>query len=693
MRVLGYILLTLVCLVLSVGTFLFIAAPVEIIRDQIVATVKRETGRDLVIRGRTSFAVYPNLGVSLSDVELSPPPGMAGDPFLRMASLKIAMPLLALLERKVSIDEFVLERPEINLRVDAGGRRSWDFSFSKDRRDGGAPESEGLSPELKEFIDNSNQSQGQTSENAADTGSGLAALRLGDVRVVDGVVQYIDDGRGTSETIADVNVAIGLEALTAPLSLDGTASWKGRAVPVRATVTSLDDVVAGRAAKINLILKPQGLNFEFDGVFDPVGDGSAKGQVKLASADVADLSRWLTGRGEAVGPLKSVSLEGAVSANATRVAVQKARFAVNDLSGTGAIGIRLKGRKKLEGDLQVGAINTASFLGAPKTLEAGPTTTTPTSTQWSAAPIDLSGLRAVDAGVRVAFASLAHNKIRLGKGTMAVALKDGLLRIAADPLSIYQGGARGAVTLDARGDTPSYTAQIEAKRIAALPLLKALADFDWLSGAATAQVNVRGSGASQRAMMKNMNGTAALQFTDGAIEGLSVAKILRGVQQGRFNNFDRVAGEKTDFSALSGSFEIANGVANNKDLRLVGPLVRAAGAGAIDIGGRSLNYRMTPKLVASLEGQGGADQSGIEIPLIIQGPWSKPRVAPDLDGLLKDPASAAKNLGGLVDNARKKIKSKKVNDLLESVLGGGAANGDTKKEPLGGLLGDFLKQQ
>ena len=58
-------------------------------------------------------------------------------------------------------------------------------------------------------------------------------------------------------------------------------------------------------------------------------------------------------------------------------------------------------------------------------------------------------------------------------------------------------------------------------------------------------------------------------------------------------------------------------------------------------------------MVASLEGQGGkTDLQGLGVPIMIAGPWAKPSIYPDIEGILKDPEAAYEQLnrlgGGLV---------------------------------------------
>ena len=150
-----------------------------------------------------------------------------------------------------------------------------------------------------------------------------------------------------------------------------------------------------------------------------------------------------------------------------------------------------------------------------------------------------------------------------------------------------------------------------------------------------------------------MSGSAKFEFTNGAIRGINIAKTMRGLTTGILSGWQENAAEKTDFATLGASFKIAKGQAQTADLRLAGPLVRMTGAGTVDLPGKTLKFRVDPQLVASLEGQGGkTDLQGLGVPIMIAGPWAKPSIYPDIEGILKDPVAAYEQLnrlgGGLV---------------------------------------------
>jgi AsmA protein len=189
-------------------------------------------------------------------------------------------------------------------------------------------------------------------------------------------------------------------------------------------------------------------------------------------------------------------------------------------------------------------------------------------------------------------------------------------------------------------------------------------------------------------MVEALAGTAKLEFTDGAIRGINIAKTVRSLSTGILSGWQESGEEKTDFAALGASFKITRGQAQTADLHLQGPLVRMAGAGTVDLPGRTLKFRVDPQVVASLEGQGGkADLAGLGVPVIIAGPWGKPSIYPDIEGILQNPQAAYEQLnklsGGLVS-----LKGGALGDT-GSIAGGIIQNGKINKNALqqGAIMG------
>jgi len=246
---------------------------------------------------------------------------------------------------------------------------------------------------------------------------------------------------------------------------------------------------------------------------------------------------------------------------------------------------------------------------------------------------------------------------------------------------------------------PTLAAGLATDKVSALPLLRDFADFDWIEGTGKLTLRVSTQGRSQKEMVSGLGGRADMLFRDGAVRGINIAQMMRGLSTDIINGWSRSDVQKTDFAALSASFAIAKGVAVNNDLQMVGPLVRLRGRGSVDMPRQRLDYKVDPKLVASLEGQGGdAELTGFNVPIIIKGPWRKPRIYPDVAGILDNPAAALKQLKdlGKLDPSKLGINP---GQLLKPGADGAENPVDAVRETIedavkqdgGGAINDLLK--
>ncbi|WP_262049034.1 AsmA family protein [Bradyrhizobium sp. Bra78] len=268
---------------------------------------------------------------------------------------------------------------------------------------------------------------------------------------------------------------------------------------------------------------------------------------------------------------------------------------------------------------------------------------------WSDAPIDVSGLNYVDAQIRISAHEAVIGDARLAPLALDAKLAGGVLKAGTANLGAYGGQVSGEVILDATSGAPSFAMHSDLTGVRALPLLQGLAEFDRIDGKLQAKLALRSAGTSQRALMANMQGTAFVTFQDGAIRGINVAQMIRsltsgtlsGWQDNQNSNQNNSQEQSTDLSQLSASFRIDKGQAVTTDLNLIGPLVRVTGAGTIALDTKMMGFRVEPKLVMTTEGQGRASEPvGFGIPVMIQGPWSQPRIFPDMAGMLDNPDAA-----------------------------------------------------
>jgi AsmA protein len=381
---------------------------------------------------------------------------------------------------------------------------------------------------------------------------------------------------------------------------------------------------------------------------------------------------------------------------------------INGLTGTlgdgafnGWASVDLTSKPLLKLDLDFQRLDIAvakSAAASPGAQESQASQASQTSQPWSNASLDINGLNYVDAQIRVSAAELNIGEGHFAPVAIDATLASGVLKCGITNLGAYGGQASGELDIDVSGANPAYALRSDLIGVRALPLLRSAAGFDKLDGKLQAKIAVRSTGPSQRAIMSNLNGTVFAVFQDGAIRGLNVAQMIRSLTSTTLSGWQESREQTTDLTQLSASFRIEQGQATTSDLTLVGPLVKMTGTGTVDLGTKSLAFRVEPKLVMTTEGQGrAADPVGFGIPVVIDGPWAEPRIYPDMAGMLDNPDAAyAKlkemgkglfgpgggGLGGLIGNNPDGSNSSGLSDQLGGKLG----------ETLGNLLQQGLGQ-
>lgn len=725
-RGLGFpvILISVVALIgIAAGAIALAAVliPTDFIRDQIIAAVKDETGRDLTIAGPTRFTVYPSLGVTLRDVSLSGASEMAAtEPFASMRALEVRVALLPLLTKDIRVETLVLHDPVVNLWVDKSGRKSWNFDV-KQAASAATLDKTQLAQKDNRKLAAGLIRAGAVTSPSAGTNMSVQDLKLDDVRIVNGTLNYRDDQSGTREQIKAVNANVSAVAMAAPLTANGNLVWKERQVQFDGSLTSVEAVLAERPAKIAVAVTAPDVSATFEGTASLHGAIHADGTLKANSPSLRNLLSWFGTQlppSRGFGPFEAT---GFLRGNAQAVTYSGAEIGLDGAIARGDVAIKTSGaRPHLKANLKLTELDlnmyTTTGTSAAAPMRETPAPATPNANAppasiedllsrepdptrvrgytkrsgWSEEPFDLKTLGLVDADAKLSVGRLLVSDMKVGQTELDVKLKNRVLKTTIDEVRLYEGRGRGFLTADAtKGNSMRVAANLAFDGISAEPFLRDSAGFDRLSGRGKLTVVLAGEGPHQQRIVETLAGKVNFNFSDGAIRGVNLARMLRAVGQGRITDLASAPTEKTDFSQMSASWNVAGGVAQNQDLILQSPLLRVTGNGNVNVPAKQVDYLVRPRLVSDLSGQGGsADSVGLEVPVRVRGSWDNPSIAPDLSGLVSDPTKA-------VDTIRdigKKLKGKNAGELLEGIIGGGGNGNDGggtsgAKELLEGLFG------
>ena len=289
------------------------------------------------------------------------------------------------------------------------------------------------------------------------------------------------------------------------------------------------------------------------------------------------------------------------------------------------------------------------------------------------APVDLSGLKGLNAKGKVEIGALQVQGLKLAAVKTEIRAADGRAEVGPHSANLYEGSLAGNLMLD--GNANRVAVKETLSNIAVGPLLRDFAQQDRLEGKGNVALDVNAAGKTVNAMKSALAGTAKVNLKDGAVKGVDIGAIITKARSALGSQQAQAADgkERTDFSELNATFVVKNGVAHNDDLDVKAPLFRVSGAGDIDVAKSAINYVVKAAVVATTKGQGGKerdDLAGLTVPVKLSGPLDAMKYEVDYRAVAGDLAKS--KVGGQAKEAIEKNRGKiedTVRDRLKGLIG------------------------
>ena len=154
--------------------------------------------------------------------------------------------------------------------------------------------------------------------------------------------------------------------------------------------------------------------------------------------------------------------------------------------------------------------------------------------------------------------------------------------------------------VDVRTDSPTTKFSADMKGVRVNPLLQDVLGKDILEGTTQAHINLSMAGDNAAAIKRTLNGSGQLTFLDGAIKGFDLAAMVRNTTAAFGLEQKSAERPKTDFAELSVPFTITNGLFNTPDTAMKSPFLRLDAKGDAHLVEETLDFRVDPKVVATL---------------------------------------------------------------------------------------------
>ncbi|WP_019023389.1 MULTISPECIES: AsmA family protein [unclassified Thioalkalivibrio] len=671
----------LLLLAVIVAVYLVATFDANDYKERIEAEVRDATGRELTLEGPIGLTFFPNLGLRLEEVRFGNAEGFGDDPFAELDVVDVSVAVMPLLRRELDVRHIEGDGVRLNLARDEDGRTNWDD----------------LTERAEEARDDA--VTGDNGEERTATESRLAMERIGiaGVTLTNTRVHWDDRMTGLQATLDPFRLEVGRfrPGVETPLEMEAVIRAEGGDLdePVEfamdleglMNVDLLGNRYSIRRLNANFgvegagLPRPVGVSLETDVALEIADETKMRFErvtVGLGDARLTGLTE-LTGLGageelavrselrsntfsvpelmEGIGleppktndpdAFKRVALDLSARGSLTSLELSPFLVTIDDTRLTGNARWDTSGERPMfDFNLSGNELNLDRYL-PPEVEEArtegGPSNGERDDDDDIAIELPVELLRGIDVRGEMALERLDALGMVMRNIQLEIRANEGDWRI--DPLEAqaYEGQLTSRVRVDVRDDTPRYELAADLAELDIGALLEDMQGDDArLMGIGDLELDIATRGNTVNALRSALNGSGSMQFSDGAVRGINVAQVIRRAEARlRGEQLEEDEPNQTDFSDLTGTFDIRDGVVHNDDLVANSPLLRVRGEGSADLTDDTLDYLLNTTIVGTLEGQGGRpleDLSGIRLPIRISGTFGDPSFRLDLEDILRE---------------------------------------------------------
>ncbi|MGI9372121.1 MAG: AsmA-like C-terminal region-containing protein, partial [Hyphomicrobiales bacterium] len=514
-----------------------------------------------------------------------------------------------------------------------------------------------------------------------------------------------------------VNLDINMPRIGGAIATSGSLVWKKQPITLNLKVPEPVKLATGGATSMQIAVSSKPLVISYAGAVSLKNAFQMNGALNAKAPNLRSLAPWL---GQPFAPgngLGAFAIQSQVAYANDKLTLTKAKLSLDQTNAQGSVVVLLKSNVPVvSARLGVDQINVNYYMAGGKAKASGGSNSSsgggaaPSKAGWSTKPIDFGGLRAGAANLALTAGRIIYGKTTLSNVSMTAKLHRGVLTTNIKKMNLYGGRASGQIVLNGSKKVPVISGSLKASGVKSLTLMRDFANFDWIEGAAAVNMKLAASGRNQAQLVQTLRGNMVVKFTNGAIRGVDIDRLLGDVSKNILNGWNLKASDRTQFKEMSANFKIQKGRASTNALKFNGPKVRITGKGNVNLPPRTLNFKFAPAYVASLQGKDVkspiADIS--KLPIKVKGPWANPKIYPDVKGILQNPELAYKTIDNLLTNtgvlkdgqskeAIKKVQKKveketidKVENAVAKGLGDENAKAlkDASKQLLKGLFGN-----
>jgi len=532
-RAAGIFLLVLVVAIVAMGTFVIATFDPNAHRDLIARTLSGKSGRTIALNGSIdwAFSVQEGLSLEVNDMSVGNPSWASRPRMASIGSAALRVAFLPLLGNHLEVVSIAIERADILLETKADGANNWSLPSDKASAD--------ANPSLK-------------------TNTAATAPKI------------------------DINV----KSLVLTQSRLGIKGANGKTSLYEIPEMTMSDGI-------------RGLNVRYKGVIN--GTDAAFSLAGKGMRTLMDGSRWPFNLKASLGPLR-VDARGALEDHMKTLRIEDSLLTSGKTKMAARGSVALSGARPIVRATIASPFidpNDLSFGGKeaehPSAIHASPTAQRGAARVFSAEPLALEGIGALDGHVdlKADVVALGLTSLRDVAGTVRV--ENG--RLVIDPFKAFLAGSPLSVfvSLDASRAQNLLDLRLKAPEIDLSQLIEVGGSRSFISGKSALSADIRSSGHSLHDFASYADGTVSLTMIGGQLSSSSMKSIAGSL----VDFFAPGVGSllQTGVNCLAARYAIKNGLMETKGFLLDTDMTTIAGSGYINLADERVNlaFRTKPK--------------------------------------------------------------------------------------------------
>ncbi len=653
MKIIKYILIAiplLIILVIGAGAFFLSTLDLNAYKSLIVEKTKEATGRELTITGDIGHQLFPRLGLSLGNTTFGNAEGFGQKPMASIEEVDINVAVMPLLKGKIEASKLKLHGLKMNLHKNAQGVTNWDD----------------LIPE---------ETTQKTSEEKSSQTTDVE-LAINGIEITDAELLWQDDQAGSKIQIAPFNLTTGALGDGKPTDVNMDLNLKNTNPVMDATLKIFAEAIFDSKAQtlqlngLDVDLLSTGESFP-NGAMELDLTSNVSGNFATQKYAMENTKINIAGTGDAFPEGKlDVSMQTNINADLANEALSLSSLVLSmvDTELTGDASVQSFSKPNVKFSLASELLDLDKLLPTSSAEEKSESTPADENE-----PIELptQTLRDMRVNGDIAVGKLIVSGMTMTNVKATVTAKGGLLQVTPMSMNLYDGTMQGKASVDVRGDTPKYAL---ATNIADVAIDKLSVDFlgeeqAYVRGVSNLSLDINTTGNSVAELKRALDGQVKLNAAEGALRDAKLAANVEKAAAFLKGREPKPTGEELVFDKLFGTFNITNGLSDNKDFTLNTPLIHAKGIGQVDIAKSTTDYEIAIGLSEE------PDKCGV--PISVKGPFEKLSYGVDAGAALK--CAQAEKIAEKKEELQEKI-DKKIEEEISDKLGEGL--GESLKDKL-----------